>query len=422
MKGFQHYEEDELWYSQNVERPIPTDPNINLSMLTRGGRLPTLDQLNIENRIPSLHNREMQNDRVQQSNGNLPHVEMVNLPDAVLSTDLSQKSMEHYKTLLQNEQQPATFECQQFYPVQQFYSYPFYPNYYYQSNFQQQPIINAYVPPPNMPQHNLYQEEDWRQQPEEKELEEKEEQPPQVNNQIIELHFGNEEEKEEKRPVKVTQKNKTSTRDCTIKNIPTVIDVDKEENLMSETSYIDLTSENRMMTSSTTVSEDTITRFRIHPSGSETVSEVSVPTQSRRRRSNRKISMSYDVTMESRLKKEYRKCMYDCIILSPELIEELSKLDRVNMKQYLNIRVAEDQLRMHIIYQGKTYKTLYTLKLVNGKYLRSSLRITERKNTPQIGKLAQFFDDLIPKQFDWLFNNEHVRHLLEARQKSVFEY
>ena len=114
--------------------------------------------------------------------------------------------------------------------------------------------------------------------------------------------------------------------------------------------------------------------------------------------------------------------MYDCIILSQELIEELSKFDNVNMRPYLNIRVAEDQLRMHIIYQGKTYKTLYTLKLVNGKYLRSSLRITERKNTPQIGKLAQFFDELIPKQFDWLFNNEHVRHLLEARQKSVFEY
>lgn len=417
MKGFQHYEEDELWYSQNVERPIPTDPNIDMSMIARNGKLPPLDQLNIENRIPSLYNREMQNNQVQQDNGNLPHVETVNLPDAVLSTDLSQKSMEHYKTILQNELQPATFECQQFYPVQQFYSYPFYPTYYYQSNFQQPPIINAYVPPPNVPLHNLYPEEDWRQLPEEKE-----EQSPQVNNQIIELRFDKEEEKDEKRPVEVIQQNKTSTRDCTIKNIPTVIDVDKEENLMSETSYIDLTSENRMMTSSTTVSEDTISRFRIHPSGSETVSEISVPTQSRRRRSNRKISMSYDVTMESRLKKEYRKCMYDCIILSPELIEELSKLDRVNMRPYLNIRVAEDQLRMHIIYQGKTYRTLYTLKLVNGKYLRSSLKITERKNTPQIGRLAQYFDELIPKQFDWLFNNEHVRHLLEARQKSVFEY
>ena len=55
MKGFQHYEEDELWYSQNVERPIPTDPNIDLNMIARNGKLPTLDQLNIENRIPSFH-------------------------------------------------------------------------------------------------------------------------------------------------------------------------------------------------------------------------------------------------------------------------------------------------------------------------------------------------------------------------------
>ena len=409
MKGFQHYEDDdEIWYSQYPERQIPTEPNLDLAIVMRGGKLPTINQLNIENRIPSLRDQERQNEHQQDEN--LPHVETVNLPDAVHSTDSSQKSMECYKMFLQNELKPATFECQQFYPPQQFYQYPYYPqqNYYYPFTYQQQqPIINTYIPPPN-----VYPEEEWR-------FEEKEDQPPQINNQIIELQLDKEEEK----PVEVIQQNKTSTRDCTIKNIPTVIDIDKDEHLMSETSYIDLTSDTQLMTSSTTVSEDTAARFRMRLTDSETASEINIPARprERKRKSNRLILMPYKVTVETRLNQENRRNMFDHIILDESLISELSMFKKIDMKQYLAIPVTISQLRMNIIYEGITYKTLYTLKLVNGEYLRGSLKIIKRSNTPSIQRLANYFDEIIPKQFNWLINSDHVRHYVEMRQKSVFE-
>ena len=394
MKGFQHYEDDdEIWYSQYPERQIPTEPNLDLAIVMRGGKLPTINQLNIENRIPSLRDQERRNE--QQQDENLPHVETVNLPDAVHSTDSSQKSMEYYKIFLQNELKPATFECQQFYPPQQFYQYPYYPqqNYYYPFTYQQQqPIINTYIPPPN-----VYPEEEWR-------FEEKEDQPLQTNNQIIELQLDKEEEK----PVEVIQQNKTSTRDCTIKNIPTVIDIDRDEHLMSETSYIDLTSDTQLMTSSTTVSEDTAARFRMRLTNSETASEINIPARprERKRKNNRLILMPYKVTVETRLNQENRRNMFDHIILDENLISELSMLEKIDMKQYLAIPVTNSQLRMNIIYEGITYKTLYTLKLVNGEYLSKN-----KSDTCQ----------WLPKQFNWLINSDCVRHYVEMRQKSVFE-